>query len=611
MSYDIGKITKDLQDKYPDVGIKSIQVDESTGRSTFMLDPTKKSLAFLEKNSVVPRAYSEKASSFSRDVIDRSTLDIAPADPSSETPQNLFKRAMKYYLTEPLVGSTTNLLSNLAPKGMELDIDDQAIKDFYATWMFDVNFDQIIDWIFLDFFKVGSVHTYKVLSKYEPRVSHLSPAPGQKLSKPSKKSKAKGKEIAMEAEKAAKKNIWSKGHLPVSYTVLNPLLVEVESGLLFNSTTVKLTPPNELKDILKKAQSELSEEEKIIIKALPTEVKAAAEKGGDVVLDPRLVGSVSYKKMPYESRGKPRSVKAFDSIEYKNALRNADLSTLDGISNYILKITVGNDEYPVSDQSELEAVAQLFNTPSKSFDVVWNHTLEIEKVVSPEISSILGKGKYEQVNDDLTTGLAMTKALIDGTGTSNAANVGLVIKGIVEEINYARREVERWIYKEFRQIAEAMGFERFPKIRWDEGILRDTIMYMTTLSQLVDRRMLSYNTALESLGFDYQNELKNMENEMPLVEDGVFGIIGSPWQSSGVQPTQGAPSGTPSNGRPKGQPKKTNKKETDPAKKKKTTVKNPKQSEAKIEMSNIVRSMSDEEYEQLIKSLEDIRLDRE
>jgi hypothetical protein len=245
-------------------------------------------------------------------------------------------------------------------------------------------------------------------------------------------------------------------------------------------------------------------------------------------------------------------------VEYKNSLRNADLSTLDGISNYILKITIGNDEYPVVSQTELEAVAQLFNTPSKSFDVVWNHTLDIEKIVSPEIDKILGKGKYEQVDDDMTTGLGMARALIDGGGNMNAGEADLLTKGLMEEIDYARRQVTRWIYREYQQIAEAMGFDRFPKVRWDDGILLDTILYMNTLAQLVDRRMLSYRTSLEALGFDYPNELRNMEEEVSLVEDGVFGILGSPWQqakSLGVGQQSATPDGTPSSGPKKGTPK--------------------------------------------------------
>jgi hypothetical protein len=242
-------------------------------------------------------------------------------------------------------------------------------------------------------------------------------------------------------------------------------------------------------------------------------------------------------------------------------LREADLSTLDGITNYILKITVGNDQYPVTTSAQLESVAELFNTPSKSFDVVYNHTLEVEKIVSPEIESILGQDKYTQVNEDITGGLAMSRAFIDGTGNLSAGGAAIVTKTMIEEINYSRQQVEYWIYNEYQQIAEAMGFDRFPKVRWDNTVLKDVILYMTTISNLVDRRMLSYETALEQLGFDYNNEYSNMEKELPLVMDGTLGIRGSPFQQSkfgsGIQPVQGAPVGTPSSGRPKAQvPKK-------------------------------------------------------
>lgn len=542
------KITDSIREKYPDVGIKSIEVNENTGQSTFYLDPTKKSLAFLDANKggVTPRtAGREKAASITRDYIQRTTLDLAKNDPYSEDPKSSFKRAIQYYYNDSVVGSATNVLASLARKGFENDIDDENIKQFYDVWAFDVRLDEILEWIFLDFFKVGHVTTYKVLSKYEPRVSYLSPVPGKKI-------KTKNKSASLET--GAKKNVWSKGHLPVSYTVLNPLLVNINGNLLFDKVSVSLTPPPELSELLKKPSSDLTVDEKELIKILPSELKAAAQKGGEYVLDSSLVGQITYRKQPYERYAKPRTTRIFDALEYKNALRQADLSTLDGITNYILKITIGNDEYPVTSQAELESVAQLFNTPSKSFDVVWNHTLSIQKIVSPEIDKILGKGKYEQVNSDLTTGLAISRALLDGEGNMNSSEVDLLVKGLMEEINYARRQVSRWIYREYRQIAEAMGFDRFPKIRWDDGVLLDTILYMNTLAQCVDRRMLSYRTSLEALGFDYPNELNNMKEEFSLVEDGTFGIVGSPWQqarSAGGGQSQ-IPEGTPSSGPPKG-----------------------------------------------------------
>lgn len=550
----LNKITTELKTKFPDVGIKSIEVNEKTGQSTFYLEPTRKALAFIDAKSgggITSRTFKERAAVITRDMTSRTNLDLAPKDPYTEDPKESFKRAIKYYYTDPLVGSAINILANLAKKGFENDIDDPKIKQFYDSWVFDVGFDELLDWIYLDFFKMGHVTTYKVLAKYEPKVSHLPPVPGQK-SKTVKK------------EAGAKKNIWSKGFLPVAYTVLNPALVSITGNLLFNKTSVTLTPPPELRDLLKKPKSELTEDEKALIKALPTDLKAAAEKGGDFTLDPRLVSQITYRKQPYERYARPKTLRVFDTIEYKNALKQADLSTLDGITNYILKVTIGNDEYPVVNQQELEAVGQLFNTPSKAVDIIWNHTLKVEKIVSPEIDKILGKGKYEQVNEDMTTGLAVTRSVLDGSGNINAAEADLLVKGLMEEINYARRQVTRWIYKEYQQIAEAMGFDRLPRVRWDTGVLQDTILYMSTLAAMVDRRMLSYRTSLEALGFEYTNELKNMEEELPLVQEGLFGIIGgSPFQQSkqNLQPVQNSPKGTPSRGRPAGQPagpKKTN-----------------------------------------------------
>lgn len=577
------KITSDLQARYPDIGIKSVSVDESSGTTTFLVEPTKKSLAFLN-NPLVPHTFKEKASTLTRDSLARSYLDLAMTkDVYDEDPKVLYEKVMRYYYTEPIVGSVINILSSLASKGFENDIDDVDIKNFFDTWVFDVNFEEVIDWIFLELFKTSHVTTYKYIANYEPRISTIQPAGSKK----STKTKSTGK-----LENAAKKKIWSKGHLPVGYTVLNPSLVNITGNLLFNNVSVSLTPPKELGDLLKKSTSELTEDEKALIKALPSDLKKAAEGGGDYQLDSRLVGNITYKKQPYERYARPRTARVFESVEYKKSLRNADLSTLDGISNYILKITVGNDEFPVTSQEELEAVAKLFDTPSKSFDVVWNHTLKIEKIVSPEIDKILGQAKYQQVNEDITGGLSFTRALLDATDVT--AGSEWAIGAVKEDIDYARKQVTRWIYNEYRQIAEAMGFDRFPRVRWDDNILRNDILYKNVIASMVDRRMISYQTALETLGFDYTNELSNMQNELPLVIDGTFGLKGSPFQQSTLlQETQNAPLGTPSNGRPTGT----------------TNTKTPETDPSKIEASNdsslhsIVSNMSKEDRELLIQEI--------
>jgi len=265
------KVTADLKEQYPDVGIQKIEVDEKSGKSTFFVNPTDKVLATLPPEKAVNlHGAAEFASTLRRDVIDRSVLDLIKKSVSEEDPHEIFKRSMKYYYEADYYGSHIDILTNFAAKGFENDLDDDKIKAFYDTWNFDVNFKQIIDWIFFDFFRVGMVRTYKIIGKYEPGVSYLSSIPGMKKArgdlkeiteraarihekrlqkldeKLSKLDGRKKSEKALKEELAAKKRVWSKGFMPIAYTILNPLLIEIEGSLLFDKTKVTLKPSDEL-----------------------------------------------------------------------------------------------------------------------------------------------------------------------------------------------------------------------------------------------------------------------------------------------------------------------------------------------------------------------------
>jgi len=541
---DFDSLRKELNKKY-DTNILNIEKNED-GSVSFMVEESSVSSEFLKDKKVNDSKL--VGSVINRPRMDRIYLDLqSKKSIADKSPHDLYKLSNTEYRNDSIYGASINVLANFACKGFENDSEDLAIKYFFDCWCFDVGFEEVLDWIFLDFFKIGMVRTYKVLGKYEPGINNISDLNVKKSKKQSKKSNESG----------AAKVRWSKKDIPLRYTVLNPNFVEIEGSLLFGDTRVTLKPNRELKELFKKKSKELTLKEKNLIQKLPAPFKRAIKEGKNIPLDPQLVGEIDYRKMPYERYGLPRGSRVFESLNYKKSLRDADLSTLDGITNYILKITVGSDQFPVTSQEQLEQVAQLFNTPSKSFDVVYNHTLKIEKIVSPEIEGILGKSKYEQVNEDISGGLAVPRVLLDGVGDLNTAEVNTVVKSVVEEINYARKCVTRWIYKEYIAIAEAAGFDKIPKVRWDDTILKDILMYMSIIGQLVDRRMLSYKTALEKLGFDFMSELTNMRNELSVVlEEGAFGILGSPWQQSklglSTQNTQSAPKGTPSYGRPVG-----------------------------------------------------------
>lgn len=555
---DIERGIEEIASKYDNISLHYTDYDEEKGQLQVQValkggpqqpllpaEVEVVSVADME-GAVMPLNYSAGAvRRVELDPLIRSDLDLLKPSILQDSPQQIYARSIDYYRSRDVYGSAINVLTNFAAKGFENDIDDETIKNFYDNWVIDVGFDDIVEKIFFDFFRVGLVRTWKILGKFEPKINFLSSIPGES---PKKVKKAT----------AATKNRFSKSFIPIAYTILNPTMVVIKGSLMFGQTATFLNKDagKEIKVLLEMPPKDLSDFQKKIIKNLPSDFKNAIIQGDDIPLDPNLIGEVDYRRMPYERYPLPRGSRAFEAVEFKDELRKADYSTLDGITNYILKITVGNDAHPVTKQETLERAAELFDTVSKSYKVVWNHTLNVEKITSPEIGEILGPAKYTQVNGDITGGLGIIRALIDGLGDSSAPATELAVKSLIEEINYARRQVTRWIYKEYRAVAEAMGFERIPKVRFDDMALRDEIQMMSIVQGMIDRRIISYRTGQKKLGFDPDTELAQLKEEQPLVEQGILGLVGSPFQQSGKQTTQGTPKGTPSEGRPRGKPAK-------------------------------------------------------
>jgi hypothetical protein len=571
---------------YPGAELATV-VDAGEGKKHYIFKPVK--LAALKNQgnvAGVPEEYHTKhkarASVMYRDYLLRSDLDLTKPDVVNEPPHKIYERIRSYYRSKDVFGSYVDVLCDLSISGFENDCEDMKIKEFYDNWCQDVDLEEVLEWIFHEFFRSGFVRTYKVLGKYEPQTNRLSPVDTPPEPVAPKKTQGESdeeyevnkrlwemgeflekQESEEKIEYAERKKRWSKGFIPIAYTVLNPTEIELVGPPVFNQTRVVLRISAELEQLVKREEVKgaLTPAEKNVLDNLPPEIKSAIKSGEDVELDPDYVGAIDNRRMPYEKYAINPMVRALEAVEYKEALREADYSTIDGITSEILVVTIGDKDFPVTDEEEIQAVADLFNTAQKSFGVFWNHTLSVKRLPIESIDQIFGAKKFEQAEVDISGSMRVPRALLDGVmiGSTSKEALGLSIKSLTALINYARRQVTRWLYKEYTQIAESYGFKRYPTVRWDTFVLKDELAIKTLLMGIVDRRIASYETVLKLLGFDPGYEKKMMKKEKDSVVNGDIGIIGSPYQKSAggggdVQPTQKTPSGTPSEGRPKGQP---------------------------------------------------------
>ncbi|GAF69652.1 unnamed protein product, partial [marine sediment metagenome] len=159
---DLLKLTADLKENYPDLGVQKVEMGQD-GKAALYLRPTDKKLAQLEEASVIRRNF-----------LVREDLDLLQEKKTaSQLPaQDLYRRSYELYWDNDLYGSVINTLANFSMKGFENDIGDPDIKHFFDSWVADVNFEEVLEWVYLDFFRAGMVKTYKVLGKYEPKITH-------------------------------------------------------------------------------------------------------------------------------------------------------------------------------------------------------------------------------------------------------------------------------------------------------------------------------------------------------------------------------------------------------------------------------------------------------
>ena len=114
-------------------------------------------------------------------------------------------------------------MRSLALAGFKNEDTDKKRKEFYDQWCSAVGFEEVLGWMFLEWFRSGNITTVRELVP----VSSLKFLP----SAPEYSTDGSITKEDYERAVAAKKIMYSKASVPGAYTVLNPLSVYVdESG---------------------------------------------------------------------------------------------------------------------------------------------------------------------------------------------------------------------------------------------------------------------------------------------------------------------------------------------------------------------------------------------
>ena len=312
--------------------------------------------------------------------------------------------------------------------------------------------------------------------------------------------------------------------VPVKYVIIDPSSVIVGGNISFSSPQFyQRLNAYEVQRLIKP----VTEEDQNFYDSLPDSVKEQlkgqkANVSINIPLNPENCYFIFHKKQDYEPMAVPMAWPVLKDINWKAEMKALDLSVARTTQRAILVITMGyenkNGEY-MFDAKAAEAMRALFESESVGKVLVADFTTKVSWAI-PDISKLLGKEKYEQVNEDIRTGLNNILAGSNEKFANQSIKVKLFIQRLVQS-----REVflNEFLVPEMKRLGKLMGFRNVPVPYFETLDLKDEDLWNRIVTQLTQMGILTSWEATKAIedgilpdkeeSIESQREYKKLKDE--------------------------------------------------------------------------------------------------
>lgn len=440
----------------------------------------------------------------------------------------------KVYFNVAYFRNTIEAMVEFTCTPIHVKCKNKSVREFIQKWLKKIDYHSILEQITREYFRSGNVFIMKFLGQIQQKdLEKLESIYGAGLS----------------------------DKIPISYVVLNPINIGVDTALFTTYSFVKIFSQFEIYRL----QNPQTDIEKQIAESLPETVKTQLKSSKAInyvymPLDPERICFLFYKKQPYEPLAVPLGYSVLDDIEHKLALKKMDRILAKTVENIILLITTGTDpEKGGINVENIKAIQNLFKTPAAARVLVSDYTTDAKFIV-PDLEQVLGPEKYTEVDKDIKEGLQ--NALL---GESKFADTMIKTKLFIERLQEVQQIIlDRFLMPEVIKVCDAMNFKNYPTLQFEKIKLDDENIANKVITRLLELGILTPSDGIKAMetGIYPDNEtlIENQKEYKKQRDDGYFyPLVGGskPTDEEGAAPS-GANSGA---GRPTGSkaPKSTNK----------------------------------------------------
>lgn len=363
--------------------------------------------------------------------------------------------------------------------------ENATVKKFFQEWFHAIQIDKLKQQFFREYYRSGNVFLYKFDGKFGPSYYKN-----------------------FQTSFAAKNN-----RVPIRYELLNPGNVFVPTGLVAQSTYVRLLSTYDIARL----QNPLTEQDKQVFDSLPDNVKSQIKNSGTgstigiyIPLDPHRLRFAFYKKQSYEPLAVPMVWPVLPDIEWKLTLTKMDKALAMSVEHILLLVTTGEAPNQWNggngiNQHNIARLQSVFGNQSLMRVLVADYSTKAEFKV-PDLAG-LNPEKYQIVNENIKEGL---QSIL--TGDDKFANAQIKAKIFIQRLDEGQDAfLNDFLMPEIVRICDDLGFRTIPTVGFRKINLQDEGVQSRVISQLGQLGILTAPQVVNALETGEMPDEKEME----------------------------------------------------------------------------------------------------
>lgn len=323
---------------------------------------------------------------------------------------------------------------------------------------------------------------------------------------------------------------YTKLIVPTSMFVRDPKSISINSSMLTDTPSYYVAIPDDLITFIQgNGTYPDGREDKILYKNLklsyPEFFKAVKDGDTELPLSQETSKLVFRRKYLTDNAYPiPYIAPILDALKHKRQLRRMDYSIIDKILSAILHISVGDDNFPITDSDEDQAQMDqlrnqlLYRFNSKQnleriFQLITNHTVKLEWIF-PNTDVLLDDKKYTDIDGEIMFGLGFPQILITGESKkTGASNPEAPMISPIKTMENFRRKIITVISAICKEIAVENKFSSVPEVEFKAINMYAFKDFMAALDKAYAVSSISRTSYAEAVGYDFDTELSKLVDE--------------------------------------------------------------------------------------------------